>query len=120
MARFSKGTTDHDGDGKMGGSKKAAAKPAKAEAVKAEPKIEAAQVEPKTEPKPAKESPEQIAAKVAQADLEESVGRHPGGMEPPLSEDAKKAALEAQFANADAVGDPRRDEQAAILQVRGF
>lgn len=72
------------------------------------------------EAKPAKESLDQVAAKVEQADLEESIGRHPGGMEPPLSEDAKAAALEAEFARADAVGDPRRDEQAAILAVRGF
>lgn len=77
-------------------------------------------VAPKAEaPKP-KETAEQKAAKVAHADLEESIGRHPGGMEPPVSEEAKKAALDAQFAHADGVGDPRVDELAAGLAVRGY
>lgn len=86
----------------MGGSKKASAKPAPKKAEKpAEPK-----------------APSQ--ADIEAADLVESIGRHPGGMEPPLSEDQRKAVLEAEFASADAVGDPRRDELAAIKQVRGF
>lgn len=138
MARFRKGTMDHDGDGRKGGSLKGdgdmvkvkGAGPKTKTVSKVAPKAKAEKAEaPKAEPpkspppdnaKPAKVSPEQLAAQVEQADLEESIGRHPGGMEPPLSEDAKQAALEAQFAEADAVGDPRRDEQAAILAVRGF
>lgn len=59
-------------------------------------------------------------ADVETADFQESIGRHPGGMEPPVSEEARKAALVAQFAAADMVGDPRTDEIAAGLAVRGY
>lgn len=38
MARFRKGTTDHDGDGRMGGSMKENDMPTKSKAAKAAPK----------------------------------------------------------------------------------
>lgn len=130
MPRFRKSTMDHDGDGRKGGSLKGDKDMVKVVgATKGEQKIVKAAKKVAAKPKPveaeapkpkAKETPEQQAARVEQADLDESVGRHPGGMEPPLSEDQRAAALEAEFARADAVGDPRRDELAAIKQVRGF
>lgn len=142
MPRFRKGTTDHDNDGRMGGSmkgddamvkvvgatkserkvvaaaKKAAAKPAatspraaRKEALAADQqRIEAARPEDKAPPKLSAEA----------ADLEHSIGRHPGGMEPPHTEESAKAALDAQFAAADGRGDPRFDEIQAGLAVRGY
>lgn len=172
MARFRKGTTDHDGDGKKGGSLKSGSRFVKGSndpdndgrkggslpkgdgdmvkvkgATKAEKKVVAAA---KKAPRVARDAPkadaavapraarkealaaeqERLAAnkpaapeqpaKTEAADLQESIGRHPGGMEPPVSPEAAKAALDAQFANADGVGDPRVDEIAAGLQVRGY
>lgn len=145
MPRFRKGTTDHDNDGRMGGSmkgddamvkvvgatkseKKVVAAAKKAPRKAAEPaatspraarkealaadqqRIEAARPEDKTPPK----------LSVEAADLEHSIGRHPGGMEPPHTEDSAKAALDAQFAAADGKGDPRFDEVQAGLAVRGY
>lgn len=89
--------------------------PAPQAAAKAPPKAEKA--EKPAEPKQPK-GPTQ--AEIEAADLEASIGRHPGGMEPPLSEDEAKAKLDAEFAAADAKGDPRWDETLAGLAVRGY
>lgn len=98
MAKFRKGTNDADGNGKKGGSlpdKPKAAKKPKAKPVEAE-----------------------AAAPVD--DVEASVGRHPGGMEPPLSVEEEKLRVAADFAAADRKADPRFDEAQAIRAVRGF
>jgi hypothetical protein len=130
MPRFRKGTTDHDKDGRMGGSMKGdtdmvkvkGASPKAKTVSKVAPKAKApgkAKIEAKAAEKPVAPkgpTPEQIEA----ADVEASIGRHPGGMEPPLTEDEAKAKLEAEFAEADRKADPRFDEAQAIHAVRGF
>lgn len=100
MTRFRKGTTDHDSDGKMGGSlketdmaKKPTTKAAKAEAVKAAQNAAATAMDPQT------------------------------GMDTVKAEKPTKAAIERQFKEADAKGDPEqaaRDEAMLGLQIRGY
>lgn len=85
MARFRKGTTDHDGDGRMGGSMKETDMAKKNTA--------------------AKKADEALATNAPKAE--------------------KKAAVEEQFAEADAKADPEltEDDIEAMqvgLQVRGY
>lgn len=130
--RFRKGTTDHDNDGRMGGSMKEddmvkvkgagpKDKTVKKVAPKAaEPKVAAKAPEKAEKPAEPKQPKGPTQAEIEAADLEASIGRHPGGMEPPLSEAEAKARLEAEFAEADARGDPRWNELQAGLAVRGY
>lgn len=132
MPRYRKGTTDHDNDGRMGGSMKEddmvkvkGAGPKDKTVKKVAPKVAEPKVAAKTPAKAEKPAePKQpkgpTQAEIEAADLEASVGRHPGGMEPPLSEAEAKARLEAEFAEADARGDPRWNELQAGLAVRGY
>lgn len=124
MPRFRKGTNDADGDGRKGGSLPADTGDTDMVKVKGAAKetkvvkdVKPAAKKPAAKPaEPKGPSPEEIEA----ADLEASVGRHPGGMEPPLSLEEDKARVAAQFAEADRKADPRFDEEQAIRAVRGF
>lgn len=137
--RFVKGTNDPDNDGNRGGSlpkgdtamvkvkgatgaekkvvsaaRKAAKSPqaaAKGPAKPAEPVD--AEVSPRAARKEALAKVQQPAKPAPDLEIDESIGRHPGGIEPPISP-------EAQFAHADGVGDPRVDEIAAGMAVRGY
>jgi hypothetical protein len=115
MTRFLKGTTDHDSDGKMGGSlketdmaktpKKAAAKPT----IKAD-----GQNQMNTA------AAEQSEA-VQEADAKGSKSAAQTGMEPGPSPKEQRAKLNAQFEAADEKARQAIiDETQAGLQVRGY
>lgn len=119
--RFSKGTTDHDGDGKMGGSLKETdmtKQPAKATAKKP-----AAKPNPETQPRAARKD----ALVEAQAQVSEASPDPQSGMEPTSNTEEAERRVAEQFKAADAVGQPRTEkEQAAVdeatlnRQIRGY
>jgi hypothetical protein len=104
MPRFSKGTTDHDDNGRMGGSRKGDSDMVKVKGATGDEKkvVNAAK---KAARKPAEAKPDTQSGMT--------------GSEPEAVEDAS-AEVEAQFAEADRIGDPRYDEIAAGLAVRGY
>lgn len=115
MARFSKGTTDHDGDGHMGGSRKGGsmAKTAKKKAP-AKPRISAGE----------KARIEQEKASLATT-MDPQTGQSVVNPEKPtkaaLAE--RRSAMERQFAEADGEGQPTtEDVKAASLgrAMRGY
>lgn len=98
MERFSKGTTDHDGDGRMGGSRKGRtmAKAAK---------------------KPTKAIEEQRNVMATAPDPQSGMSQVKA--EKPTASAAKKA-LEQQFAEADAKADPAVAEASLSRAIRGY
>lgn len=99
--RFRKGTTDHDGDGKMGGSMK--------------------ETDMANAPKKAAAKPAQSKTTTKATDTAESGHKAQNGMEPGLSPKEQRAALNAQFEAADEKGQAAIiDETQAGLGVRGY
>jgi hypothetical protein len=107
MARFSKGTTDHDGDGKMGGSLKETdmAKKATKPTIKADGQNQMNSA-----------APEQ-----AEAVQEGSKATAESGQAPGPSPKEQRAKLNRQFEEADEKGKAAIiDETQVGLQVRGY
>lgn len=114
MARFTSGTTDHDGDGRMGGSRKKGTTMAKAtkktttRAAKAEAAdLDAQAVEMATVPDPQSGGASIMSEKPTKTQVRK----------------ARKSALEEQFAAADEKGDVTSEQvRDATLSrtVRGF
>lgn len=126
MARFRKGTTDHDSDGKMGGSLKGDDTMAKTPA-KSTKRTTAAR-KTATKPRVSEEKAAIEAERIARATTSDP---RTGGVqivsdEKPTAAEvrrARKEAVEAQFAAADAKGAPSADELEEVRvqqQVRGF
>lgn len=109
MTRFRKGTLDHDGDGKMGGSN---------------PKETDMATTKKTKPTIKADGQNQMssaAAAQAEAVQEGSKGTAESGMEPGPSPKEKRAELNKQFEEADEKGKAAIiDETQVGLQVRGY
>lgn len=119
MPRFRKGTTDHDDDGRMGGSMKGDKTMAKATTKKAA----------------AKKAPAKRVTKAERVDLEAERTAMATASDPQSGgaqvisdtkpsfaavKKARKEAVEAQFAEADARGAPDLEAIRAQHQVRGF
>lgn len=102
--RFRKGTTDHDGNGKMGGSLKETDMVTKSTTKPAAKPVAKPQAEPKTA-----------------TTTDGSGHKSQNGMEPGLSPKEQRAALNDQFAKADEKGQAAIiDETQVGLQVRGY
>lgn len=113
MARFRKGTLDHDGDGRKGGSMAKAASKASAKKVARKPRQSA-------------EDRARIAADAAR--MATTPDPQSGGVglvsdEQPSAKaviQARKQAVADQFAAADAAGDPAIAEATLNRQIRGW
>lgn len=112
MARFSKGTTDHDGDGKMGGSLK------ETDMAKETTKKTAAKPTIKADGQNQMNS---AAAAQAEAVQEGSKATAESGQAPGPSPKEQRAKLNRQFDEADEKGKAAIiDETQVGLQVRGY
>jgi hypothetical protein len=116
MARWQKGTFDHDGDGRDGGSRKADG--TTTEKTMATKKKAAAKPTIKADGQNQMNS---AAAEQAEATQEGSKSTAQTGMEPGPSPKEQRAKLNAQFEKADEEGRAAIiDETQVGLQVRGY
>lgn len=119
MARFSKGTTDHDGDGRMGGSRKGDTSMAKSPSKRTTTRTA-------TRPTSAKAAEDRAAIEAARTDMATAMDPQSGmdivHDEKPTIAAVKKQQREAaeQFAEADAKGDPDVAEATLSRQIRGY
>jgi hypothetical protein len=111
VSRFRKGTMDHDGDGRRGGSLKGDTNMAKAPAKKAATRKAAKAAE-------AKAAVEQTRTDMATA-MDPQSGMDIVHEEKPSINAAKKA-MEARFAEADAKADPAVEEARLSREIRGY